>query len=566
MKRWILVLIPLLFLGGLITWRLQTKKAAAAVGSQQRDARRRAPATVSVVPAEVRNLVKRFESIGTAEAPLNTRLSPEVSGRITFLQVQEGDRVRRGQVLVRLDASELQAQVAQRRAALAEERHRLAQAQISQAPTDASVATDVQQKEAELASAEAHYRQAVQNYEAQLGAAQASVTEMQGRVEGAAATIANAEAAIRSAQANLDNALAQQKRVEELYQQGYIAAQDLDDARAAVSVQRAALDAARSQQKSAAAAHAAALAQQRAAEQQAEVVKTKGKADIEAARAEVARAKAALQYARANRARKPAYRANLAALQAAVDAAQASLETAETLLSRTVVRSPIDGFVTARHMDPGAVASPNQPVLEVQAIDPVWVTVPVPEEVQQQVRVGTTATVTFDALPGRRFTARVEQVSAAVDVTTRQFPVRLVLANPKGEIKPGMFARVSMITQQVRGAVVVPQEAVQERDGSPFVVVVDENQVAHHRPVSVGASDSSGVVITRGLQPGEQVVVVSAMPVQDGQEVRVGGRRAGAGSDAPSGRAAAPAERRPASSGPPGASGPERATKDGERR
>jgi HlyD family secretion protein len=523
MKRWVYVLVPLLVLGVLIGWRLRAKQVEVAAQSRVREARRKSPPVVSVAPVEVRDIVHTFTAVGTIDAPLTVRIASKVTGRIDFLQAHEGDRVKRGQVLVRIDPSEIEAQVREQQAALAEAQSRLAQAQITQNPTEVSVTTQIRQQEASLASAQADYKQTRQNYAAQLAAAQAGVTDAQGRVNNAGAAVASADAAIRSAQANLENAQTKFNRIQDLYKQGFIAAQDVDDARTAVNVQQGALDVARGQRGAAVAARDSAAAQLQAAQQQADIVKTKGVADIEAARAKVAQAQAALEYARANRAQKPAYQQNLAALKAAVAAAQAALRNAEAQRANTVLTSPLDGFVTGRSMDPGAMPTPGQPILTVQAIRQVWVTIPVPEEVSRRITFGLPAAVTFDALPSRTFTGKVTQINPAADPMSRQFAVRVTLDNPQNLIKPGMFARVSMVSERVRDAVVVRREAIQQGPSGPTVIVVTDASVVQRRPVSLGASDPNHIAVTHGLQPGERVVILSATPLKDGQVVRIGG-------------------------------------------
>jgi HlyD family secretion protein len=527
MKRWLYVLIPLLALGGLIGWRLKVKRAEAAAQTKMREARTKAPPVVAVVPAVVRDIVHTFEGIGSVEAPFNVNIAPKVTGRIDFLMVREGDHVKRGQVLVRIDPSELQAQVNQQQAAVAEAQQRLAQARITQAPTDVSVTTQIRQQQAALESAQADYNQVRQNYVSQVAAAQAAVTDAQGKVNAAAAAVANTQAAIRSAQANLDNARAKYNRTNDLYKQGFVAAQDVDDAKTAVSVQQAALDVARGQLDSANAQLDSAKAQLASAQQQAEIVKTTGKADIEASRAKEVQAQAALDYAKANTAQKPAYQANLAALRSSVAAAQAMLRNAQAQLANTVLTAPLDGFVTARNMDPGAMATPGQPILAVQAIRQVWVTVPVPEEVSRKIYLGMQATVTFDALPGRAFTGKVTQINPSADPLSRQFVVRVTLDNTHNLLKPGMFAHVVMVTDRIHGLVVVPREAVQQGKDGPSVMVVDAENTAHRRPVTTGASDAAGIAVLDGVQSGEKVITLSAMPVRDGQTVRPGGGKPG---------------------------------------
>ena len=205
-----------------------------AAQNKQREARRKAVPAVAVAVARVKDIVPTFEAVGGVEAPLNVKIAAKVTGRIDFLQVREGDRVTRGQVLVRMDPSEIEAQVQQQRSALAEAQDRLTQAQITQAPTDVQVNMQVRQQAAALASAQANYHQVRQNFAAQVATAEAAVTDAQGRVNSANAGMANAQASIRSAQANLANARASTNRINDLYKQGFIAAQDVDDARTAV--------------------------------------------------------------------------------------------------------------------------------------------------------------------------------------------------------------------------------------------------------------------------------------------------------------------------------------------
>jgi multidrug efflux pump subunit AcrA (membrane-fusion protein) len=268
---------------------MQVKAKKATMESQQKG-RKGMVASVTVVPVEVRDIVKTFDATGSVEAPLNVKLAPKITGRIEYLQVREGDRVHKGQVLVRLDTNAVEANVQQQKANLAAAQYRLAQAQISQEPTDIAISTQIRQQEAAVASARADYEQVQENTKAQYASAMASVSDVQGKIDGANAAMANAKAAINSAQANSDNATTKYNRVLDLYKQGFIAAQDVDDAKAAVSVQQANVEVARGQLLAAQASRDSAMAQKQMDEQQASIVKTKGKADIEASNARLLQA------------------------------------------------------------------------------------------------------------------------------------------------------------------------------------------------------------------------------------------------------------------------------------
>jgi len=499
MKRLVYVLIPLVVLGGLIVFRLTQKRAAFTAQTAQRGARMKAPMAVSVATARIDDVAQAFDSVGDVEAPLDVNIAAKVTGRIDFLQVREGDRVSKGEVVVRINPDQVEAQVRQQQAALAEVRYRLAEAQITQNPTNVSVATQVRQQEAALASAQADYDQVRENYQAQVDSATAAVTTI--------------DAGVRSAQANLDNAQAKYNRLAGLYKQGLISAQDLDDAKTAVGVQQAALE--------------AVISQRNAAQQQAGIVKSKGKADIAAAQAKAAQAQAALESARANTAQTPAYQQSLAALRAGVAAAEAGVRNAEAMRADTVLVAPLDGFVTDRFMDPGAVATAGQPILRVQYVRQVWITIPVPEDVSARISVGMPARVSLDTLPDRVFVGKVTQVNPSADPESRQFAVRVTLDNPSNLIKPGTYARVRIETSRVRAATVVPREAVeQDREGA-YVMVVDDSGKAVRRDVTLGAQGIEVMAIASGLRPGEKVITMSAFALKDGQPVSVAGSRAG---------------------------------------
>jgi len=101
------------------------------------------------------------------------------------------------------------------------------------------------------------------------------------------------------------------------------------------------------------------------------------------------------------------------------------------------------------------------------------------------------------------------------------------LSNTENLLKPGMFGRVFIETDRVRGAVVVPREAIQRDKLGSYVTVVDRSGKAVRRPVTEGVDETSFVSIEQGVRPGEKVIVTSAFPVREGQIVRAGGRKGG---------------------------------------
>ncbi len=518
MKKVLLWGIPAVILLALVGWRFSIRASGNSSGDSGKQkggapgrggggGGKSAP-SVEVVPTASRTIIQSIQSVGNVESPDKLEVAPKTSGRITLLQVREGDPVKPGDVLLKIDPGDLEGAVLQQEASVADARSRLAQAKMTQGSTNVGITSQIQQQQAAVGSAQANYAQVKQNYSAQVAGAQAQVNAAQ-------SAVANAQAALEKENANLANAQTKFDRTNSLYKQGYIAAQDVDDARTALEVEKGSVQVASAQVS-------AAKSQLAAQQQNLLIAQRKGISDIAASRAGVLQAQASARSAVANRAQGPAYQENLAALQAQVDAALAQLKQAQSRLSDTVVRSTIAGIVTARKADPGALASPGSPVIEVQYLDWLYVTTTIPIDYTSQIHSGQTANITLDGLPGKTFSGPISNINPAADPQSRQFQVRIKLDNRDHEIRPGMYARVSIVTGQVDAKVVVPREAVlTASDGSSTVVVVDSDNIAHVRPVRLGISDGQGVQILDGVQAGDQVVVLTFNPLKEGQKVAV---------------------------------------------
>lgn len=509
MKKWLTWGIPAVILIALVVWRFNNRAETNQQTMGQAGQRRGGTAAVELAPATARTITQTLESVANVESPYKVAISPKTSGRINFLEAREGDQVQKGQVLLGIDPVELQAAVGQAQANVAEARSRLAQAKITQGATSVGITSEIRQQQAGVTSAQAELNQVRKNSESSVQAALAQV----GAGE---AAVRNARASLDREQASLRNAQTRYNRVKSLYEQGFIAAQDVDDAKTAMDVQQGAVAVAQGQVQSA-------ESQLNVQKQNLSIAQQKGKSDVAASQAKLAQSKASLDVARANRAQNPAYRENIAALQASVDAAMGQLQQAQSRLADTKVRSSISGTVTARNADPGALASPGTAVLEVQFLDWLYITASVPIESSALVRKGQTAEISLEAFPGRTFSGPITNVNPAADPTSRQFEIQIRVENPRHEIRPGMYGRVWIVTSQVQADVVVPREAVHtDAQGRSSVTVVDSENVAHVRDVKVGVQDPKGIQILEGVKSGEKVVTLSYSPVRDGQKVSLG--------------------------------------------
>lgn len=305
--RWLYAVVPILIVLSLIAWRWEAKSVATAAQAQMMKRRMSAPASVELGAVQFRDLVTSFEATGSVESPQNIKISPKVTGLILtpkandrkYHVLNEGDFVREGQVLARIDPSEYRANVDQAKAAFAQAKFHLVQAQLTKNPNDTMVSTAIRQQQAGVDSAKTNFNQATRNFTAQQNAAEAAVRDATSKVtsadvavenaqaginsaeasynsaltgvtnaqtaiasaeanrDSAKTAIENAKASIKSAQANLADAKAKLERTTTLYEEKYETKQDVDDAQAAESVQSAAVEVAQGQLKQANSALAA---------------------------------------------------------------------------------------------------------------------------------------------------------------------------------------------------------------------------------------------------------------------------------------------------------------------
>ena len=131
--------------------------------------------------------------------------------------------------------------------------------------------------------------------------------------------------------------------------------------------------------------------------------------------------------------------------------------------------------------------------------------------------------MTVDTVPGHIFYGSVFEIDPSADPSSRDFTVRLALPNPSSLLKPGMYAHVTLVTQHVRRARVVPLEALQTDADGAFVWTLASDMTVHRQAVTTGARDDNGVAIVSGLHPGDKVVTVNAARLKDGETVVMGG-------------------------------------------
>ncbi len=193
-------------------------------------------------------------------------------------------------------------------------------------------------------------------------------------------------------------------------------------------------------------------------------------------------------------------------------------------MGNTRVVAPFDGVVEERFVEPGEQVNPGSRVLRVVDAAEVKVKAGVPERYATDIQQGAAVDIRFNAYGIEPRTGTVSFVGRTIDPQTRTFPVEVSLDNADGALKPEMVARLVLTRAVVEGALVVPQNALvrHENGQSLFVVEAGEKgRVARRVEVEVGARSDGKVVVTKGLEPGDEVVVLGQANLSGGDKVEV---------------------------------------------
>jgi len=330
--------------------------------------------------------------------------------------------------------------------------------------------------------AEAELKQAtVDESVAKLDQAKASVDVAEANVASNQAKLAEAQAGIKRAEADYTRWQAEYKRVEQLFKEHAQTGSLVDETRSKLRASESAREEVYAQVQSA----KAALLQ--------------GEALLRRARADVAAATATIKVARSDALR------------------------IQALRTYATIRAPYDGVVTRRNVDVGGLTEPgphSEPLFTVARDDLVRITVSVPEKYAMEVDPGDRVLIRFQALTAKNFEGKVTRTSWTLDSKNRTLRTEIDVPNPKGALRPGLYANTTVIVEEHLNALTVPASALVRQDSQTFCVVVVDGK-AMRKPVAVGLDDGTRVEILSGLQENQAVVKANAASLANEQPVEV---------------------------------------------
>jgi membrane fusion protein (multidrug efflux system) len=232
--------------------------------------------------------------------------------------------------------------------------------------------------------------------------------------------------------------------------------------------------------------------------------------------------------------------ANLDQARAKRDTAAAAVNRTEAVIAQKGIRAPFAGRLGIRKVEKGQYVSPGMSLVSLQALDPIRVDFPMPEQSIGKLKVGQTIEVTVDAYPGQIFKGEIQSLDARVAQDTRTLLIRGLLANPEQKLLPGMFANVIVLAGQPADVVTIPRTAITYSLYGDNVYVVkpaapkpgqppaagaaqggEPQLIAERRFVKTGQVRDDRVAIASGLAVGEQVVTTGQIKLNPGASIRI---------------------------------------------
>ena len=219
-------------------------------------------------------------------------------------------------------------------------------------------------------------------------------------------------------------------------------------------------------------------------------------------------------------------RADQAAIQSAhatIEATKAAIANARVMLSYTDIRSPIDGRTGSLTIKQGNVIGPNTDLMTINQVEPIYVTFSISQKELPSVKKGQVVTATLQESSSAPEIGNLFFIDNLVDSTTGTILIKAVFPNKDHKLWPGQFVRVGLRLGSKENALIVPSQAVQTGQDGSFVFVVKADKTVESRPIVTGMRVDGSIVVDKGLEADEMVVVEGQLRLAAGSHVQVRG-------------------------------------------
>jgi membrane fusion protein, multidrug efflux system len=215
--------------------------------------------------------------------------------------------------------------------------------------------------------------------------------------------------------------------------------------------------------------------------------------------------------------------------EAAYRQGQAAVDQFNALIARKTLRAPFDGVAGIRQVNLGQYLREGDPIVALQAFDPIYVNFSLPQQDLGKLAVGQPVALQVDAFAGQSFDGAITAINSMVDQATRNIQVQATFKNPDWRLRPGMFAKVSVIMTEKQNVVAIPATAIHYAPYGDSIFVVSELKDPQGKEykgvkeqfIKIGQSRGDMIAIVSGLKPGEEVVTSGVFRLKSGAHVSV---------------------------------------------
>ncbi len=203
------------------------------------------------------------------------------------------------------------------------------------------------------------------------------------------------------------------------------------------------------------------------------------------------------------------------------DAAKIEVASSKQELSKTYMKSPIDGVLGLRDADPGEFVTSNSDIVSIIDTTEVHAKIGIVEKDINKVQKDQAGKFFLDTYPNKSFDGTVDIVTPMIKGKSRTLTVKVKIANPENLLIPGMFTRGTITVFSKKDTYVVPIKAVETSGEESFVFVVDEKNIAHQRPIKTGYITIDEVQIDEGIAEGDMVITDTPIKLKEGAPVKI---------------------------------------------
>lgn len=213
-------------------------------------------------------------------------------------------------------------------------------------------------------------------------------------------------------------------------------------------------------------------------------------------------------------------KANIETAKANLATAQVDLNNLTDSLANTTITAPITGILDEKSVSLGQYANMGVVLAKVKAISPIYAVIEVDQNHISSLQVGQSAKVTVGSNAVKDYDGIIKSLEASADAASRVFKCNVEVANPDQALKPGIYAKVDIVSDQTSEVIAVPTDALSGNPGNYTVFVIDQG-VARNRIVSIGKISKGLVEIKDGVKNGDSVIITNVNTLQDGDAVSV---------------------------------------------